>query len=96
MDPALEGQIETAFDYRGHVTVALKDKTSIEGYLFNRQFSDPKRNAQGFIEMILKNKDEQRRIAIDDILSVSLTGEDCAAGKSYADYLAKQKAETAK
>lgn len=88
----LKQQIEAAFDYRGHVTVTLKDNTAVEGFLFNRQFSDPKRQTEGFVEMIIRNKDESRRIAIADIQSIALTGEDCAAGNSYADYLAKQKA----
>ena len=88
----LREQIEAAFDYRGHVTVTLKGKTAVEGFLFNRQYADPKQNAEAFVELIVKNKDETRRLPIADILSVALTGEDCAAGNSYADYLAKQKA----
>ena len=88
----LKRQIESAFDYRGHVTVTLKDATSVEGYLFNRQFADAKHVIEGYVDLIPKNKDERRRILIADIASIALTGEDCAAGKSYGDYLAKKEA----
>ena len=30
-------QIETAYDYRGHVTLTLNDGTVVEGFLFNRE-----------------------------------------------------------
>jgi hypothetical protein len=86
-------QIEDAFNYRGHVTVTFKDKTAVEGFLYNRQFSDSQQEQGNYVDLIVKNKDERRRIPIADILSIALTGEDPAAGKSYADYLAKQKTQ---
>ncbi|MGH7426136.1 MAG: hypothetical protein ACREJP_08205, partial [Candidatus Methylomirabilales bacterium] len=33
----LQEVIEAAFDYRGDVTLTLRDGTRIEGYIFNRQ-----------------------------------------------------------
>src|SRR3974390_2911812 len=78
----LERQIEEAFHYRGHVTVALKNGTAIEGFLYNRQFGDQKNQQASYVELVVKNKDENRRLAVADIESVALTGEDAAAGKS--------------
>lgn len=89
----LRQQIEDAFNYRGHVTVTFKDKTTIEGFLYNRFYCDSQRGQGNYVDLIVKNKDENRRIPIADIQSVALTGEDPAAGKSYADYLAKQKTQ---
>ena len=87
----LRGQIEAAYDYRGHVTIALKDGTNIEGYLFNRLYAHPNGGESFYVDVIVKNQEERRRISMDRIGSIALTGEDCAAGKSYSDYIAKQK-----
>jgi len=91
----LQTQIEAAYDYRGHVTVSLKDGSAVEGYLFNRLYAHPKGGPGFYVDLIVKNKDENRRLGMDSIRSIALTGEDCAAGKSYADYLAKKAAGTA-
>lgn len=88
----LHKQIDAAFDYRGYVTVHLKSGEAVEGYLFNRQFSNPRLAQDNFVELFLKGGGENRRLSIADIASVALTGEDCAAGKSYDDYLKKKAA----
>lgn len=89
----LEKQIEAAYDYRGHVTVKLKDGGIVEGFIFNRQFSNPKLPQDNFVELYLKGSAEHRLLKISQIDSVALTGEDFAAGKSYEDYLKKKAAE---
>lgn len=89
----LEQQIDAAYDFRGHVTVKLKTGGTVEGYLFNRQFANPKLPQDNFVELYLKGSAEHRLLKIAEIESVSLTGEDFAAGKSYEDYLKKKAAE---
>lgn len=86
----LETQIEAAFDFRGHVTVTLKNGEAVEGYLFNRQFKNLRLPEDNFIEMFLKGSGEKKKYPIPDIESVALTGEDFAAGNSYEDYLKKK------
>ncbi len=88
----LKGQIEKAFDYRGHVTLSLKDGSSLEGFVFNRLYAHPKGGDSFYVDLIVKNKELSRRVSMTEIQSIALTGEDCAAGKSYADYLAKKAA----
>ena len=83
----LRSDIDKAFDYRGHVTLTLQDGSSVEGYLYNRD------HERGFVELMVKNSDERRRLEIAQLRGVALTGEDCAAGKSYEDYQKKQQAE---
>ena len=84
----LERQIEKGFDYRGNVTITLADDSSIEGFLFNRKYSpEPK---AGFIEVFLAGSGDRAKYALDAVSKVELTGEDCAAGKSYAEWLAKK------
>jgi hypothetical protein len=82
---ALLKQIDAAFDYRGHVTVTLKDGSAVEGYMFNRQLSS-KTGEAPYVEIIVKNSSERRTLAVSNIACVALTGEDCAAGKSFEDH----------
>ncbi len=83
----VEKQIEAAYDYRGHVTIALKDGRGVEGYLFNRVI---KGQAEPFIEVFPKGSDKSERFLISSVKSVALTGEDTAAGKSFDDYVKKK------
>lgn len=89
---SLKKQIDEAFDFRGHVTVRLKGGEVLEGYLFNRQYANPKLKEDNFIEMMLKSDGSNVRRPMSSIESVELTGEDCAAGNSYQDYLKKKAA----
>lgn len=85
-------QIEAAFDYRGDVTVTFTDGSSFEGFIFNRELH-PKTGA-AYIELYPKDKTAApARFELDRIKSVSLTGEDTAAGKSWDDWQAQQAAK---
>lgn len=90
----LKKQIEAAYDFRGHVTVRLKDGSSVEGFLFNRQYDNAKLAEDNFIEVMVKGGGERKRFAFAAIESVALTGEDAAAGKSFADYQKRKASET--
>lgn len=87
----LSRQLEAAFDYRGHVTVTLKDGSTVEGFLFNRQLASPLLKEPPFVELYLKGSAEHRKLAISELKSIALSGEDFAAGKSFED-LKKKKA----
>jgi hypothetical protein len=69
-------QIEAAFDFRGHVTVALNDGSSVEGFLFNREAIPLK--GEPYIEVLRKDSEERLRIASKDVKSIALTGKDFA------------------
>ena len=90
MTPELEKQVEAAYDYRGHVTIRFKTGDAAEGFVFNRQFASPQLKEDPFIEVFLKGSGERKKYSLASIESIALTGEDCAAGKSYEDYLKKQ------
>ena len=94
LSPELKSQIEAAYDYRGHVTVRLNDGSAVEGYLYNREYENPRLREDRFIELFLKGSGDSRRYPMSAIRSVELTGEDCAAGKSYEDYLKKKQAQS--
>jgi hypothetical protein len=69
-------QIETAYDYRGHVTLTLNDGKIVEGFLFNREVTPLK--GEPYIEMMRKDADERIRCAAKDVKSVAITGKDFA------------------
>ena len=85
----LQEEIEVAYDYRGYVTITLKNKDNVEAFVFNREFANPKLKEDYFIEAFLKSG-EKKQISMKEIESVQITGEDFAAGKSYEDHLKKQ------
>lgn len=85
----LQHQIEQAFDYRGNATIHFKDGTSVEGFVFNREFPDTKALRKNIIEVFVAGSGEAKTFSIADISSVTLTGEDHAAGKSYEEWLKK-------
>ncbi|MBI4424516.1 MAG: hypothetical protein HY554_12350 [Elusimicrobia bacterium] len=87
----LERQVEAAFDFRGHVTIAFKSGETVEGFLFNREYANPLTAEENYIDVILKDSDQRRRYPIAALESVRLTGADHAAGNSFEDYLKKQK-----
>ena len=69
-------QIEAAYDYRGHVTLALNDGSVVEGFLFNRENAPLK--GEPYVEILRKESDERLRFAAKDVKSVALTGKDFA------------------
>ncbi len=88
----LIADIEKAFDYRGDVTLRLKDGRAIVGFLSNREVKGAHRCPDPFVEMMLQGQTEKTLIKYSEIQSVALTGEDTAAGKSWEDWMAKEKA----
>ena len=74
--------IDTAFDYRGDVTLTTTDGQSYEGYLYNRDADAP----DPYAMMMLKAGGEQK-ILYADIASLSFSGKDPAAGKTWESWL---------
>ncbi|HEY6386153.1 MAG TPA: hypothetical protein VIX91_10765 [Candidatus Acidoferrum sp.] len=79
--------LETAFDYRGDVTLTTKDGTKIEGYIFDR-VSGPTL-ANSFVRMLPKDSNQRQKIAYADIAALAFTGRDPAAGKSWEVWVRK-------
>jgi hypothetical protein len=40
-EPEIRAALEKAFDYRGDLTITLKDGSKIEGYVFDRKIKGP-------------------------------------------------------
>jgi len=80
--------LEKAFDYRGDVTLTLKNGTKIEGYIFDRR-SNGKTLAECTVRLFPKDRDEKVAIAYADIARLEFTGRDTAAGKSFETWIKK-------
>jgi hypothetical protein len=80
--------LEKAFDYRGDLTVTLKNGEKIEGYIFDRK-NDGATLADCNLRMIPKGRPEKIRIAYIDIAALAFTGKDTAAGKSFDAWVKK-------
>ena len=79
--------LEKAFDYRGDVTLTLKDNSKIEGYLFDRMTGSSLTSS--FVRILPKDSTQKLKIAYADIAALAFTGRDTAAGKSWEAWVGK-------
>lgn len=86
----LRDALEKAFDYRGDVTITLRDGTRVEGYIFDRRTGPTL--AASCVRIIPNAAASPRArlaIAYSDIASLAFTGHDTAAGKSWEAWVKK-------
>jgi hypothetical protein len=79
--------LEKAFDYRGDVTLTLKDNSKIEGYLFDRMTGASLTTS--FVRVLPKDSNQKLKIAYANIAALAFTGRDTAAGKSWEAWVGK-------
>ena len=79
--------LEKAFDYRGDVTLTLKNNSKIEGYIFDR-VAGPSLSSS-FVRVLPKDSGPRVKIAYADIAALAFTGRDTAAGKSWEAWVRK-------
>jgi hypothetical protein len=79
--------LEKAFDYRGDVTLTLKDNSKIEGYVFDRVVGNSLSNS--FVRVMPRATIQKLKIAYADIAALSFTGKDTAAGRSWEAWVRK-------
>jgi hypothetical protein len=79
--------LEKAFDYRGDVTITLKNNSKIEGYLFDRTTGSSLTTS--FVRVLPKDSTQKLKIAYADIAALAFTGRDTAAGKSWEAWVGK-------
>lgn len=84
----IRAAFEKAFDYRGDLTITLKNGQKIEGYIFDRR-SDGKNLADCIVRVLPKDGPDKIKIAYSDIAALAFTGKDTAAGKSFAAWVKK-------
>jgi hypothetical protein len=100
-DPQVRAAVEQAFDYRGDITIALRDGRTLEGYIFDRR-NDGKTLADCRLRLMLRDSadgkasaEEKISIRYSDLAALSFTGRDTAAGKSFETWVKKYREKKA-
>jgi hypothetical protein len=86
-DAEIREALEKAFDYRGDVTLTLKDGRTINGYIFDRRMGTTL--ADSAVRVIPANERAKVRVPYSDIAALAFTGRDTAAGKSFEAWVKK-------
>jgi hypothetical protein len=86
-DEDLREALEKAFDYRGDVTLTLKDGSRIEAYIFNRQSGATL--AESFVQYFTPAANDKRKLSYAEIARLEFSGKDRAAGKHWEDWVKK-------
>jgi hypothetical protein len=86
-DQDLRQALEKAFDYRGDVTLTLKNGERVEAYIFNRQTGATL--AESFVSYFTPKATDKRKVSYAEIARIEFTGKDRAAGKHWEDWVKK-------
>ncbi len=84
----LRAALDRAFDYRGDVTVTLKDGRIIEGYIFDRRCAAPEL-AQCTVRILPIDGGQKLSVCYADIACLQFSGRDPAAGRSFQTWIEK-------
>lgn len=83
----IRGALEKAFDFRGDVTLTLKDGRVIEGYIFDRRTGA---SLQDSVVRVIPSCERTRlSIPYSDIAALAFTGRDNAAGRTFEAWVKK-------
>jgi len=89
----LRAALEQAFDYRGDVTITLKNGETVVGYVFDRR--PGKSLADSYVRVLPQESHERRDIPYASIAALAFTGRDTAAGKSWEAWVKKHEEKKA-
>jgi hypothetical protein len=79
--------LEKAFDYRGDVTISLKNGSVVEGYIFDRKTGSSL--DQSWVRLFPKDSPQKLSISYSQINGLNFTGKDRAAGASWEAWVKK-------
>lgn len=79
--------LEKAFDYRGDVTITLKDRSQVQGYVFDR--FNGSTLADSYVRVIPAGQSTKVKVAYQEIAGLAFTGRDTAAGKTFEAWVKK-------
>ncbi len=83
----LRQALEKAFDYRGDVTLTLKNGERIEAYIFNRLSGATL--ADSSVQYFTPSAAEKRKVSYAEIARLEFSGKDRAAGKHWEAWVQK-------
>ncbi len=85
--------LDQAFDYRGDVTLFLKDGSEVEGFVHN--VNVPANRVTLFVKTSSRESENQN-VTLEDIVKIHFSGPDTAFGKSWDDWMTKSAAQKEK
>ncbi len=86
----LHRALNEAFDYRGDVTLMLKDGEKVQGFVFNRDLQV----AEPFISLYPPSEDSPaRKLKVADIDGLIFSGKDTATGNSWEAWVSRWEAK---
>jgi hypothetical protein len=77
--------LEKAFDYRGDVTITLKNGERIEAFIFNRRTGATL--ADSDVQSCMPSAPDKRTVSYAEIARLEFSGKDRAAGKHWEDWV---------
>jgi hypothetical protein len=86
-DEEVRDALEKAFDYRGDITITRKDGSAVEGYVFDRRTGATLAASQ--VRMLLPGTSQKVSIPYSEIVGLTFSGRDTAAGKSFDAWVKK-------
>ena len=84
-DDDLRQALEKALDYRGDVTLTLKNGERIEAFIFNRHTGQTL--ADSYVDYFTPKAPEKRKVSYAEIARLEFSGKDRAAGKHWEDWV---------
>lgn len=84
-DEEVRGALEKAFDYRGDVTLTLKNGERIDAYIFNRITGTSLTDS--FIQIFPADGSAKRKVSYAEVARLEFSGKDRAAGKHWEDWV---------
>jgi hypothetical protein len=84
-DEGLREAVEKAFDYRGDVTLTLKNGERMVAYIFNRQSGATLTDS--YVQYFIPSAPEKRKVSYAEIARLEFSGKDRAAGKHWEDWV---------
>jgi hypothetical protein len=79
--------VDFAFDYRGDVTLVMRDGSERVGYVCNRYPNA----AEPFVELLEPSGGGPVRVRYTELRTIRFTGRDMASGKSYTAWLERKR-----
>jgi hypothetical protein len=86
-DADIREAFEKAFDYRGDVTLTLKDGRVLHGYVFDRRPGATLQDSA--VRIIPAGERTKLSVAYADIAALAFTGRDNAAGRTFDAWIRK-------
>jgi transcriptional antiterminator Rof (Rho-off) len=84
-DDDLRDALEKAVDYRGDVTLTLKNGERVEAYIFDRHTGATL--VDSTVQYFSPNAPEKRKVNYAEIAAIEFSGKDYAAGKHWEDWV---------